>query len=114
MAMKAAQDVTPKRRYRMKRAFREFCIIFCTAAVIFLLVINLLAYLEKRDCLCSKLTKDVRTLPIDDRLSRVYDLDFLNSGTFILLTTNCAHGIRMQITIYPDEGVYRGSIIGSE
>ena len=111
MAMKAAQGANLNRRYRMKRIFKEFCIIFSMAAVFYILMINLLAYLETRDCPCSVLTKDEQTLQIDDRLARVYDLDCLNTGTFMLLTTNCDHGFRIQITIYPDEGVYRGKIV---
>lgn len=95
----------------MKRLFKEFSIVFCTAAIIYILVINLFAYLETRDCPCSVLTKSDQTLTIDDRLARIYDLDCLSTGTFTLLTTNCDHGYRLQITIYPDEGVYRGKII---
>ena len=111
MAMKDVQGATHNRRNRMKRIFKEFCIVFSLAAALFILMINLLAYLETRDCPCSVLTKDEQTLPIDDRLARVYDLDCLNTCTFMLLTTNCDHGFRIQITIYPDEGVYRGKIV---
>ena len=95
----------------MKRIFKEFCIIFGTAAVIFILMINLLAYLETRDCPCSVLSYQEETYPIDEKLDRIISRESLKTGTFSLITTTCDHGVRMQLTIYPDEGVYRGKII---
>ena len=108
MAMKAAQGANLNRRLRMKRFFKEFSIVFCTAAIIYILVINLFAYLETRDCPCSVLSYQEETYPIDEKLDRIVSRDSLNSGTFLLVTTTCDHGVHMQLTIYNDNGTYRG------
>ena len=92
----------------MKRFFKEFSIVFCTAAVIYILVINLFAYLETRDCPCSVLSYQEETYPIDEKLDRIVSRDSLKTGTFSLITTTCDHGVRMQLTIYNDNGTYRG------
>ena len=113
MAMKDVHDATPKRRYHMKRIFKEFCIIFGTAAVIYILMINLLTYLETRDCPCSVLSYQEETYPIDEKLDRIVSRDSLNSGTFLLVTTTCDHGVRMQLTVYNDNGTYRGRKIAN-
>ena len=111
MAMKAAQGANLNRRFRMKRFFKEFSIVFCTAAVIYILVINLFAYLETRDCPCSVLSYQEETYPIDEKLDRIISCDSLDSGTFTLVTTTCDHGVRIQLTLYPDEAVFRGKRI---
>ena len=113
MAMKAAQGANLNRRFRMKRFFKEFSIVFCTAAVIYILVINLFAYLETRDCPCSVLSYQEETYPIDEKLDRIVSRDSLNSGTFLLVTTTCDHGVHMQLTIYNDNGTYRGRRLDS-
>ena len=92
----------------MKRIFKEFCIISGIAAVIFVLIINVLAYLETRDCPCSVLSSQEDTYPIDEKLDRIISRDSLNTGTFLLVTTTCEHGVRMQLIIYCDSGIYRG------
>ena len=111
MVMKAVQGVPLNRRFRMKRFFKEFSIVFCTAAIIYILVINLFAYLETRDCPCSVLSYQEETYPIDEKLDRIVSRDSLNSGTFLLVTTTCDHGVRMQLTVYPEDGKYRGKMI---
>ena len=92
----------------MKRFFKEFSIVFCTAAVIYILVINLFAYLETRDCPCSVLSYQEETYPIDEKLDRIISRDSLHTGSFMLVTTTCDHGVRMQLTINYDSGTYRG------
>jgi len=65
-------------------------------------------YHETKNCLCSVLTEENKTYPIDDRLFSIAERDMLISGTFTRLTTSCPHGARIQLTIYPDEGIYSG------
>ena len=92
----------------MKRIFKEFCIVFSLAAALFILMINLLVYLETRDCPCSVLSYQEETYPIDEKLDRIISRDSLKTGTFSLITTTCDHGVRMQLTIFNDNGTYRG------
>lgn len=65
-------------------------------------------YYETQDCLCSVLTTESKTYPLDERLFSVAERGMLISGTFTRLTTSCPHGALIRLTVYPDEGTYSG------
>ena len=46
-----------------------------------------------------------QTLPIDERLYRVYEQEALRSGTFAIVRTKCDHGKAIHLTVYPDERI---------
>ena len=54
---------------------------------------------------------DGTTYAIDERLYRVCEKDTMSSGTFMLVRTTCNHGMRLQLTVMPDEGIFKGYIV---
>ena len=98
---------------QLKRFLKEVCIYSAIGIVLAVGLLHLFAYLETKDCLCSMLTIDERTYPIDERLSRVIDPNTVNSGTFAIFTTFCDHRVRMRLTVYPDDGTYKGCLLDS-
>ena len=68
-------------------------------------------YADRKACVCSILTTEEQTLPIDDRLYRICPKDTLKTGTFMLVVTRCDHGRNIRLTVLPDEGKYRGCLV---
>ena len=93
---------------RAKRILREVCIIAAMVVVGYAAIMGILAYKDWRGCVCSVLTTTEQTLPIDERLYRVYEQDAMRSGTFAVVRMTCDHGKALHLTVYPDEGIYRG------
>ena len=56
------------------------------------------------------LTTTEETFTIDDRFYRVCEKDTLNSGTFMIVRTTCDHNKQLHLTVYPDEGIFKGYI----
>jgi len=98
---------------RFKRFLKEVLIYSAIGVVLSFGLLHLFAYLETKDFLCSVLTTEERTYPIDERLSRVIDPNTVNSGTFAIFTTFCDHRVRMRLTVYPDAGTYKGCLLDS-
>ena len=67
-------------------------------------------YADRRSCVCSMLTTTEETFVIDDRLYRVVEQDTMKSGVFMTVRTTCDHGRRLLLTVYPDEGLFKGYI----
>lgn len=67
-------------------------------------------YADRRSCVCSMLTATEETFTIEDRLYRVVEQDTLNSGTFMIVRTTCNHDKQLHLTVYPDEGIFKGYI----
>ena len=80
------------------------------AVVGYAAIMGVLAYKDRGGCVCSVLTSTEQTLPLDERLYRVYEQDSLRSGTFAIVRTKCDHGKAIHMTVYPDEGIYRGCL----
>lgn len=99
---------------RFKRFLKEVLIYFAIGVVLSFGFLHLFAYLETKDCLCSMLTVEEKTYPIDERLSRVIDPNTVESGTFAIFTTYCDHRVRMRLTVFPDAGTYKGCLIDSK
>lgn len=98
---------------RFKQFLKEVCIYVSIGAVLAFGLLHLFAYLETKDCLCSVLTTEEKTYPIDERLSSVIDPNTVNSGTFAIFTTFCDHRVRMRLIVDPDAGTYRGCLLDS-
>lgn len=98
---------------RFKRFLKEVLIYSAIGVVLSFGLLHLFAYLETKDCLCSMLTTEERTYPIDKRLSRVIDPNTVNSGTFAIFTTFCDHRVRMRLIVDPDAGTYKGCLLDS-
>lgn len=96
---------------RAKRFLREVCIIAVIAVFRYAAIMGLLAYKDWRGCICSVLTSTEQTLPIDERLYRVYEQDALRSGTFTIIRTTCDHKVEMLLRISPDECQFTGKLI---
>ena len=92
------------RMQQIKRFLKEVCIYSVIGVVLAFGFLHYFAYLEKKDCLCSMLTVEEKTYPIDERLSRVIDPNTVNSGTFAIFTTFCDHRVRMRLIVTPDVG----------
>lgn len=67
-------------------------------------------YADRRSCVCSMLTTTEETFAIDERLYRVVEQDTMKSGVFMTVRTTCDHGRRLLLTVYPDEGLFKGYI----
>ena len=92
---------------RAKRILREVCIVAVMPVVGYAAIIGVLAYKDWRGCVCFVLSSTEQTLPIDERLYRVYEQDAMRSGTFAIVRTTCDHGKAIHLTVYPDEGTYK-------
>ena len=93
---------------RGKKILREICIVAVMATVGFATILGVLAYKDWRGCVCSILTSTEQEFAIDERFYRVCEKDTLRSGTFAVIRTQCDHEKSFHLTVYPDEGIYRG------
>lgn len=87
------------------KLLRDFFVIICFFVLVVMLI---LGNADKQDCICSVLSRQSARYPITSHLYSVYDLESVNSGTFVMLQTTCMHGKRVILTIYPDEGYFEG------
>lgn len=88
-------------------------IIACTVALIALAcaaIPGIRVYADRRNCVCSMLTTTEETFTIDDRLYRVVEQDTMKSGVFMVVRTTCDHEKQLHLTVYPDEGIFKGYI----
>lgn len=93
---------------RGKRILREICIIAVMATVGYAAILGVLAYKDWHGCVCSVLSFAEQEFAIDERFYRVCEEDTLRTGTFAVVRTQCDHGKSIHLTVYPDEGLYRG------
>ena len=88
------------------------CIFLITIAIFAYLTLTFVHYQSDRaSCVCSFLSTTEQTYAIDERLYRVCEKDTMSSGTFLLVRTTCNHGMRLQLTVMPDEGIFKGYIV---
>ena len=87
------------------KLLRDCFVIICFFVLVFMLI---LGNADKQDCICSVLSRQSARYPITSHLYSVYDLESVNSGTFVMLQTTCKHGNRVILTIYPDDGYIEG------
>lgn len=65
-------------------------------------------YADRQNCICSQLTDEIQQFEIDRKMLDVYDTTDTRTGTFVQVITQCKHGKRLQLMIFPDEGFYYG------
>lgn len=65
-------------------------------------------YTDRQNCVCSMLTTTEDVFTIDDRLYRVVEQDTMKSGVFMVVRTTCDHNKQLHLTVYPDEGIFKG------
>lgn len=86
--------------------------ITCALACVILIAATIvLRYIDHQNCLCSQLTTESQRYPIDDKLLAICDGVDKETGVFIQISTRCKHGVSLHLTVYPDEGFYRGFIL---
>lgn len=94
----------------MKKLGLRILVALLAAALLVCVLVQGYAYFEKQDCICAKLTTEEQEFEIDDRLRDFYEDIEEKTGVFIRATSSCRHGKHILLTIYPDEGTYRGKI----
>lgn len=94
----------------MKKRWIQSLVTLLVAALIVCVCVQVYAHFEKQDCICAKLTAEEQEFEIDDRLRNYYGDVEDKTGTFIRSLGQCRHGKRILLTIFPDEGIYRGQI----
>ena len=92
-----------------KRWFQGFVTLLAAALIIYACM-QVYAYLEKQDCIRAKLTAEEQEFEIDDRLRNFYGDVEDKTGTFIRSLSQCRHGKHILLSIFPDEGIYRGRV----
>lgn len=93
-----------------KKVPRRLWLIGC--AILFVtLILSLYSYIEKQDCICALLTAEEQEFIIDDRLRSFHEGVDQQSGVFIRSSGPCRHGKIINLTIYPDNGIYKGKVI---
>jgi len=95
----------------MKGDFAKIVIAVAIPVVLYLAVTSICAYVDIQKCICSALTSEEKSFPIDARLYRVYEKKTMQSGAFIFIRTVCDHGRRIQLIVMPDEGIIKGHIV---
>lgn len=94
----------------MKKAVPRWLLIAVSTFLLIILLSSLYTYIEKQDCICAKFTTEDQEFVIDDRLRSFYEGIDQQSGVFIRSSSPCRHGKTIQLTIYPDNGTYKGRI----
>ena len=94
----------------MKKRWLRVLVALLAAALLVSVLVQVYAYVEKQDCICAKLTTEEQEFEIDDRLRAFYEGVDEQTGVFIRFLSPCRHGKSIHLTIFPDEGIYRGMI----
>ena len=95
----------------MKRRILYTGIIVAAALAIVQMLILGISHADRKNCVCSILTADEQTFPIDSRLYSLCEKDMLNPGTFRIVKATCAHGEKIYLCIMPDESKYTGYLL---
>ena len=95
----------------MKRILTMVALAACAALAISDGILCVCEYQDQQQCVCSMLTEEEQTFSIDDRLYRVCERDTMKSGVFMYIRTSCDHGRNLHLTVFPDEGIFKGYIL---
>lgn len=87
------------------KLLRDCVAIICFFFLMFMIALGIA---DKQACICSVLSRQSARYPVSSHLYSVYDLESVNPGTFVMLQTECKHGKRIILTIYPDKGYFEG------
>ena len=95
----------------MKRILLIAALAVCIALAISAGILCAREYRDRQQCVCSMLTEEEQTFSIDDRLYRLCEKDTMKSGVFMYVRTSCDHGKNLHLTVFPDEGKFKGYIL---
>ena len=95
----------------MKRILLKAALAACAVLAICAGMLCIHEYQDRQQCVCSMLTEEEQTFSIDDRLYRVCERDTMKSGVFMYVRTSCDHGRNLHLTVFPDEGIFKGYIL---
>ncbi len=95
----------------MKRLTISIGFLAVAAVMIAQMLICNISHADRKNCICSILTADKQTFPIDSLLYRVFEKDALKPGTLRIVRTKCAHGENICLCIMPDESKYTGYLL---
>lgn len=95
----------------MKRMLLKASAAVCLVLAVCVISICVREYRDRQQCVCSMLTEEEQTFSIDDRLYRVCERDTMKSGVFMYVRTSCDHGRNLHLTVFPDEGIFKGYIL---
>lgn len=114
MDTRGAQGVTRKQGEGMQKLHKRLCIsiLFLALVAAIMLTAQIISIsAERQNCICALLTDDDTLYPIDAKLDSIIDTSTLNPGTFVRINTHCRHNVSLSLTVFVDEGVYRGHIL---
>ena len=94
----------------MKKPWLRVLVSLLASALLVSVLVQVYAYFEKQDCICAKLTTEEQEFEIDDRLRAFYEGVDEQTGVFTRFAGPCRHGKSIHLTVFPDEGIYRGMI----
>ena len=98
-------------RVKRKSAVHSFLwIAFLVPIILWALIASIGTYQDRQSCICSVLSDELQTFPIDAQLDRVYPLENLNPETFSIISTKCNHGYRLWLKIDKYAGIYQGKL----
>lgn len=95
----------------MKRILIIAALPACIALAVCIGILCACEYQDRQQCVCSMLTEEEQTFSIDDRLYRLCERDTMKSGVFMYVRTSCDHGRNLHLTVFPDEGIFKGYIL---
>ena len=95
----------------MKKRWLRVLVALFAAALLVSVIVQVYTYVDKKDCICTNLTTEEQEFEIDDRLRAFYEGMDEQTGVFIRFSSPCRHGRSIHLTVFPDEGIYRGRII---
>ncbi len=95
----------------MKKLGLRVLVSLLASALLVSVLVQVYAYFEKQDCICAKLTTEEQEFEIDDRLRAFYEGVDEQTGVFIRFSSLCRHGKNIMLTVFPDEGFYKGKVL---
>ena len=96
---------------RFFQFFQKLIWFFLICILLYFIFSQCQTYLDKQQCLCSILSTQRTTRPIDSHLMQIYSITPESPSRFAVIRTMCDHRQILELTIYPAEGVYVGRIL---
>ena len=101
----------------MRRQNKKLFVIVMLSVLLLSLVLYarvLVTHSEQMTCLCTILTDEDSVYLLDVRLYSVVSPEMLTPGTFSRISTHCPHNKYIHLTVFQDEGWYRGYVANCE
>lgn len=114
MGIQGVLDVTHEQGGNMQKLHKRLCISFFLLALVTAIILTTQIFkisADRQNCICALLTDDDTLYPIDAKLDSIIDTSTLNPGTFVRINSHCRHNVSLSLTVFVDDGVYRGHIV---